>query len=757
MPNQNRFQAGFDDFELELQFFSPEIVRVLKHPAGMTALPPPESFSVTMTPAPGEWKKTESDGTIRFESGRLRVELSSSGRVAFFSADGKTMFLAERECGCSFVPVQDVETPSFRVRQAFRLTRDEAIYGLGQHQTGRLNQRNQHLLLSQINMEIAIPSFLSTKGYGLFWDNASPTVFDDSPAETVFESQIGEYADYYFLGGGTLDRAHANLRELTGAAPIPPLWTLGYVQSKERYVSRYESVEVVRRHRELGIPLDGIVQDWQYWGGEKSQWNSMKFEEAFARPAEWVKELHAENAHLLISVWPNFGDATPPCRKMKEQGFLLPLGPTTDSTLLNYDAWNAGARDLFWQCLSEHLAAAGVDGWWLDASEPEQFFPHTQSMWGEPDPFDIRTAVGSFRRVRNSYPLVHAEGVAQHQRAASEDRRVVILTRSAFAGQQRTGSFCWSGDVGSTWEALRKQIPAGVNFSMSGLPYWNTDIGGFFGNREFPGGVTEPGFRELYVRWMQFALFTPMMRPHGTFSPREIWQFGSRGDWAFDAIESCIRLRYQLLPYLYSTAWRVWKHGETFLRPLAADDPENRCLYDIRDEFLFGPAFLVAPVTEPMYMKDGVADFSRTGGRRVLLPGGDWFDFRTGEKVSGECFRETPIELLPLFVKAGTILPLAPVMQYAGEKRWDDLEIRIYPGADGEFTLYDDAYDSYRYEQGESTEIRLTWNDAEHRLTIGAAHGNYPGCPATRRFRFQAIGGREQIVDYTGEPLAISL
>lgn len=745
------FHVTADGLEIEVQFFSPEIVRILKYPAGNAV--EKRSFAVVMQPEPCRFALKEAEGRWLLTGDALQLEIAQAdGRVRFLTPEGG-LLLAEKEAGTVFTPECYAGERTSRVRQAFRLDGDEALYGLGQHQTGRMNQRGQRLLLSQINMEIAIPFFLSLKGYGVYWDNASPTVFTDSVRETAFDSELGECADYYFLGGGSGDRVVANMRRLTGKAPMPPLWTLGYCQSKERYASQYELVAAVEKYRELGVPLDCIIQDWQYWGNTPELWNSMEFlNPAFPAPEKAVERIHELNAHVLISVWPDFGTETVPYREMKERNFLLGFGANMSRNGRNYDAWNPDARELFWKLLERHLCKAGVDGWWLDASEPEQPFPYTQNMWPTPDVFDTPTSAGSLRRVRNSYPLVHVEGVARRQKAADASKRVTILTRSAFAGQQRTGAFCWSGDVDSSWQALRAQIPAGLNLSMCGIPYWNTDIGGFFADREFRGGVAEPGFRELYVRWMQFGMFTPMMRSHGTFSPREIWQFGRRGDWAFDAIEACIRFRYRLLPYLYSTAWEVAKLDGSFLRPAALDDP---ALAGVGDEFRFGRALLAAPVVEPMYVKEGVTDFSRIGSRRVKLPAGKWFDFHTEEPVAGEVERPAPIDLAPLYVKAGSILPLGPEVQFSTEKPWDDLELRIYPGADGEFILYEDAFDGYGYEHGEHSEIRFLWNDAARTLTVEDRCGSYPGMLEQRRFRVRPVGGTEQAVTYGGEALTV--
>ena len=745
--------------DLSIDFFRPDLVRVQKTPAGKTN--DRGSVSVVATPESVAVKTTDDGALATLASDALIVEVDkTTGRIRFLAPDGACL-LAEKPDGASF-PIGDFgsfgEIRYTGARQSFRLDPGEALYGLGQHQTGRVNQRSQHLLLSQINMESAVMVVQSTKGYGLFWDNPSPTDFRDDPSEMSFASQVGEAVDYYFLGGGSADAVLANVQWLTGKPPIPPLWTLGYCQSKERYASQMELEDIVRRYRELGVPLDVVIQDWRYWGDRSEDWNGMVFRKdgCFPDMKAAVDRIHAMHAKVFISIWPNFGFETAAVEEFKKAGAIIRLDNVFNPKAEHYDPWNPAGRDLYWALLQKELVPSGVDAWWMDATEPEHTFRPVQCMWAQNDPLDAPTCVGPFRARRNEYPLMHVEGLTTRQRRDIPDRRPVVLTRSAYAGEQRTGAFVWSGDVNSTWEALRRQITAGVNFSMSGLPLWNSDIGGFFGDREYVATLFDPGFHELYVRWLQFGAFCPMMRSHGTATPREIWRFGERGTWAFDAIEAGIRLRYALLPYFYANARRIATKGGAYLYPVAMEEPANTALHEVADEFTLGHNLLVAPVLESLYVKDQKADFSVVKTRRVILPTGAWYDFYTEAPVSGTFDAPAPIGRAPLYVRAGTILPIGPDVQYSTEKAWDDLEIRVYPGADGSFTLYEDAFDGFGYEKGECTEIDFAWDDAAKKLTISARRGAYPGMLETRRFRVRIAGtDTVSIVEYVGKDVTL--
>jgi len=629
----------------------------------------------------------------------------------------------------------------------------------------------------------------------LFWDNYSPTQFEDKPESTSFRSDVGDCIDYYFMLGGNIDGSIAGMRELTGQAPMFPLWTFGYWQSKERYKSQNELVGVVNKYREIGVPLDGIIQDWQYWGNNYL-WNAMEFlNSEFPNPKKMVDDIHKQNAHVIISIWSSFGPQTKQFREMQPKGMLLNFGtwpqsgldtwpPNRDypSGVQPYDPYNPEARDIYWRYLNKGLFSVGIDGWWMDSSEPDH-------LDFKPSDFDLKTYLGSFRKVRNAFPLMTVGGVGEHQRAASSDKRVFILTRSAFAGQQRYGSMTWSGDVNSSWQTLRNQIPAGLNFSMSAIPYWNTDIGGFFAGAYNRGwndgsGAKNPSFQELYVRWLQFGAFTPMMRSHGTDVPREIYNFGKKGETIYDAIAKTINLRYSLLPYIYSAAWDITNDQSTMMRALVMDFNDKKVV-DMNNEYMFGKSILVAPIINAQYTpetvvksdeqtgwdkKDASNDtkvqpvtFAQPKSSKVYLPeGAAWYDFWTNEKINGgqEIVKATTIDEIPLYIKAGSIVPFGPQVQYATEKKWDNLEIRVYPGANGEFTLYEDENDNYNYEKGVYSTISFTWNDAKKSLTVNDRKGSFPGMLATRKFNIVVVAAGQKIdkaITYSGKKLVVKL
>ncbi|OUJ75806.1 glycoside hydrolase family 31 protein [Hymenobacter crusticola] len=727
-----------DSVTVDVQFYSPDIVRVFKQPKGHSKNK--QSLVVVLAPAPGKLRYGKQGNLLTVSSATTQARLNpQTGQVSFFTSKGQPL-VSELAAGLRFTPKTDLGEPTYQVRQTFRLTPGEAIYGLGQHQDGWLNYRGHKTRLRQQNLDIAVPVLHSSKGYGLFWDNYSSTQFTDDDKGTTFDSEVGDCADYYLLNGqGSADGVVARYRTLTGQAPLFPRWTLGFWQSKERYKSQQELLEVVEKYRSLGVPLDGIVQDWQYWGEDNDYWNSTEFgNPRFPDPKGMVDKVHALHAHQIISVWPSFGNKTKVFQELKQRNMLYDFitWPPTHHVQV-YDAFNPAARDLYWSYLNKNIFALGMDGWWLDATEPDQIHPLSSDD-------ENQTALGSFRRVRNAFPLLTTTGVYQHQRQTTTDKRVFILTRSAFAGQQRNATMTWSGDVQSSWDVLAKQLPAALNLSLAGVPYWNSDIGGFFPNGQYPKGVKDPAFQELFTRWQQFAAFTPMMRAHGEATPREIYQFGERGTWAFDSQEKYINLRYRLLPYLYSIMWGVTHAAGTLMRALPMDFPQDPKVADLGSEYLFGPAFLVRPVTESQYVTRadknvlGTTDFTKTKTTDVYLPAGaSWVDFWTGRRQTGgqTVSRETPIDVLPLYVRAGSVLPLAPRQQYTGEKDGAPLEIRVYPGANGEFTLYEDENDTYNYEKGAYATIRMRWDDKARQLTFDSRAGSFPGMQAARTFR----------------------
>jgi alpha-D-xyloside xylohydrolase len=486
---------------------------------------------------------------------------------------------------------------------------------------------------------------------------------------------------------------------------------------------------------------------------------------------------------MIISIWSSFGPMTKQYKELDKMNALFnfetwpqsgseiwPPNPDYSAGVRVYDAYNPQARDLYWKYLNKGIFSLGMDGWWMDSTEPDH-------LNAKPADFDTKTYLGSFRKVRNAYPLMTVGGVSQHQRTQASDKRVFILTRSAFAGQQRYGANTWSGDVVASWEALHNQISAGLNFSLCAIPYWNSDLGGFF-LWNFKKPLENPDYRELHVRWIQFGTFCPMMRSHGEGYPRELYQFGAKGNPTYDAIEKYINLRYSLLTYIYSSSWSVTANQSSMMRALVMDFAADKQALDINDEYMFGNSLLVSPVTEALYVKPQiqgkdtsfVADFSTVKTKAVYLPKGtDWFDFWTGKKHQGgqTIQKEVPLDIIPLFVKAGAILPWSPKVQYATEKKWDNLELRVYEGANGQFTLYEDENDNYNYEKGAFTTITFNWDNNKKTLTISDRKGTFPGMLSSRKFNIvfvtenkgtgsESATNFDKTVVYTGKKVTIS-
>ena len=592
----------------------------------------------------------------------------------------------------------------------FEFTEDETVFGLGSHEEGWDSLRGHFVPLYQENMRIAVPVFVSTKGYGVLIDCGSVMTFDftDSRRGRLFLDSA-DRIDLYFTFGGDFDGVCRNLREITGEAPMLPKWSLGYIQSKERYATQDEIVGIGRRYRELGIPIDAVIQDWLYW--RDGLWGNKHFDpERYPDPRAMTDELHKMDLKLMISVWPNLAGESEDRIEMLEKGCLL-----GDGSVVN--VFDGDARKLYWKQAYEGLFRYGIDGWWCDSSEPYD------AVWGgetrPPLPERMARSVGEFKKyiddgVLNVYSLFHSMGMYENQRKTS-DKRVINLTRSGYAGQHRYGTVVWSGDLSANWETLRRQVRVMQNYVAAGEPWWNSDIGAFFAkggtewfrDGDYPDGCEDPAYRELYARWLQFAVFTPMMRSHGTNTPREVWRFGERGTPYRDAIEKAIRLRYALLPYLYSVHSRVTFDGVMPIRPLALEFPDDREAARASGDYMYGHELLVSPVTEP-----------GAGSAFVYLPKGRWYGFESEKAYEGGGYVSVPvgIDTIPLFVRAGSVIPIAPPVQSTSGLAGVPLELRVYPGANGCFTLYDDAGDGYGYENGEYTAVRYEWDDGEGRL-----------------------------------------
>ena len=759
--------------DIKVEFVTPTIVHVTK------GVP---TKSLVVTAKPEEVAVTKQGSTIKSSELTVRQD-ARTGALTFLTAQGKVL-LREKSC--------DTGQNGGQVRQTFLLDKGEAIYGLGTIQNGKMNRRGEHKRMEQSNLEDFQSVLQSIKGWGIYWENYSPTQFDDDADGMSFTSEAGEGVDYYFMYGGSADGVIAQMRHLTGDVPMFPLWTYGFWQSKERYKSAAETEAVVDKYRELQVPLDGIIQDWQYWGSNYL-WNAMDFlAEDFAKGRQMIENVHRKHTHFMISIWASFGPQTRQFRELEEKGLLLPIETWPQSGLSHiwpprmdypsgvkvYDAFHPEARNIYWKYLKT-LYDYGTDAWWMDSTDPD-FFNAKESDYAH------KVYGGTWRSQRNAFPLATVRGIYEKQRQESSDKRVFIMTRSSFAGQQHYGSNMWSGDVASSWDMLRKQVPAGLSFSLTGNPNFNTDIGGFFCgsyNTKGRGSAPQnPQYQELYVRWMQYGLFCPVFRSHGADAPREIWQFGKKGEPVYDAIEKTIRLRYRLLPYLYSTAWQVTSNNDSYLRPLFSDFANDRRVWDMADEFMFGRSILAAPIVEAQYTKEKIIkedamtgwdqkdvkgddvkgealDWTVTKTAMKYLPKGtDWYDFWTGERKKGGQLLtlQTTFDRVPMFVRAGSILPLGPEMQYVGEKAWNQLELRVYPGADAAFTLYEDEGDNYNYERGVYATIPLSWNDKSRTLTIGARKGSFPGMLTQRQFMVLLPDGQSKDVPYSGAEVSVA-
>ena len=755
--------------EVNVEFFTPSIVHVVKGQP---------TKSLVVTAKPGDVIVKQNGQT--WQSSELTVRQDAKGNLTFLTSKGKVL-LKEKSCDVS------------DACQTFTLDKDEAVYGLGTIQNGLLNRRGEHKRMEQSNLEDFQNVLQSVKGWGIYWENYSPTQFDDDANGMSFNSEVGEGIDYYFMYGGSADGVIAQMRWLTGDVPMFPLWTYGFWQSKERYKTAAETESIVDQYRALQVPLDGIIQDWQYWGSNYL-WNAMDFlSEDFATGPQLIKNVHQKHAHFMISIWASFGPMTQQFRELDKQGLLMPFETWPQSGISHvwppmkdypsgvkvYDAFSPVARDIYWKYLKK-LFDYGVDAWWMDSTDPDCFYPtdadYAHKVYG-----------GTWRSLRNAFPLETVRGVYEKQRAVSEAKRLFIMTRSSYAGQQHYGSNMWSGDVASSWEMLRNQVPAGLSYSLTGNPNFNTDIGGFFCNSyntRGPGSAPQnPQFQELYVRWMQYGLFCPVFRSHGADAPREIWQFGKKGEPVYDAIEKQIRLRYRLIPYLYSTAWQVTSNNDSYLRPLFSDFAADKRVWNMGDEFMFGRSILAAPILDPQYTEEKIIrEDAMTGWNRekvknegvksekldwtevktttkYLPKGAQWYDFWTNKLYKGgqTVTLETTLDRVPMFVRAGSILPLGPEMQYVGEKAWDNLELRVYPGADGSFTLYEDEGDNYNYERGVYSTITFVWNDKARTLTIGSRQGEYPGMLTSRQFTVILPDDQSQTVDYQGTETTVKL
>ena len=682
---------------------------------------------------------SQTDDTAILTTDTLKIQLSLKwGNVQYSAVDGQDLLRERNAVQRTYEPVELNGEQTFHVEDRFAPDFSEGFYGLGQHQSGLFNYRGATVELGQNNTDVAIPLLLSSKGYALMWNTASLTYVDNRfPLELNLRSLAGHAVDYYLIYGPEMDRIIHEYRNLTGHTPMLPKWAYGFFQSKDRYLSEDEVLGIARRYREQHIPLDTIVQDWFWWKAEGDPIFNSNFPDV---PAE-LKQLHDEHVHAMLSVWGLFDSKSENFQQMIQHHFEVPNAHV-------YDATNPEARDFYWNDLAGKLFSLGWDAFWLDSAEPEEYWPHM----GDAILRNKRIAIGNGAEYTNIFPLMHTLGVQQHWKNTASGKRVFLLTRSAFLGQQRVGAAVWSGDVYGSYWGLRHQVAAGLNFALSGYPYWTTDIGGYWPPHDNP--VADPKFQELYARWFEYGAFCPIFRTHGHRPQNEIW--------AFDNVEPILitydRLRYRLMPYIYSLAWRVTNDDYTIQRPLVMDWRTDAQVRDIGDQFMFGPALLVSPVLEP--------DASH---RLLYLPNAPaWYDFWTGESQSGghEINADAPLDRIPLYVRAGSILPLGPQIEYADEKPAGPIELRIYPGSDGDFDLYQDSGDGYDYEHGAHSLIPVHWSESSRTLTIGDREGSYSGMPTSIQINVvfvstghgsgvERVAKPDKTVEYAGKSVSV--
>ena len=892
----NGVQYQLDGTVKTVLFYAPDIVRV-NASLGHSYWNQP-SLVVLGPPATTGFSIKETAAALTMSGEKLRVMIDKSdGAISFFDASGKLLTREKAGAPQSVSPRTISGAPTYEVENRFTLKPDEAIYGFGFTDDEQVNRRGKDLLLVQTNIGIIIPVMMSTEGYGVLWDTYSQMRFSDgADGAKLWAEDAPGGVDYYLMAGGNMDAVVGAYRRLTGKAPMYPKQAFGLFMSKERYPTQDRLVEVARNFRREGFPLDYIVQDWQYWGSDKDgSWSGMIWDrERYPDPQAMTKTLHDLNLKLMISIWPSVGNDTALAHELDQSGLrFAPLHWISKKARV-YDAYSAKGREIYFKYVKSGLLDKGVDALWMDGTEVEV----TSAMW---DPHenvrDIkalgRNAMGDFSRYLNPYTLLTTEGVYDGQRATS-NKRVLTLTRSAWAGAQRTGASSWSGDTIASWATFRKQIAGGVNVTVTGNPYWTQDTGGFFVD-DFPGGENNPAYRELFARWFQYAAFNPLMRVHGTSIEREPYIFKDKDPAMYQSLLNAVHLRYRLLPYIYSLSAKVTSDGYTLMRPLQMDFAADKATYDINDSFMFGSSMLVHPVSRPMYnlvqppaetvpatvlrTADGrpglsvqyfqgrdlatpagpklvdtkmdynwpgppladmpaglksLNDFSarwegeliapeegeyeigvagddgyrlfldgekvvedwkesgaryastrrtlhkgqrvavrieyyQAGGGRSLrfgwrtptelkalaaatpshdlkmttyLPqGGDWYDFWNNQRLQGgrTVERDASLDILPLYVRAGSIIPMGPVVQYATEKPDAPLEIRVYPGADGTFTIYEDDNETYAYERGQSARYKLRWDDARRTLSIGARQGSFPGMVRQRQLNVVVI------------------
>ena len=898
-----------DKSGVKVEFYFQDAVRVTKWPSGGNDKK--TSLCVTANPDVPELEKNESQDFLTIKSEKIIVTVDKkNGNVSFFNSDSLP-FLNET-ASPEFKEITAFDDKGYSLCQQFVMFGNQALYGLGQHQEGFMNYRGKELLLSQSNVNAVNPVLVSSNGYGIFWDNYSLTKFNNTQKDTLsIWSEMGDNIDYYFLGATNIDGVISAYRRLTGKAQNLPVWAFGYWQSKERYKTQQEVVDIANRYTtKENVPIDVMVQDWEWW--EPGKWSGMQFDSTrYPNPEKMTETLHEMGLHTMISVWPCIGVESPMYFDMLSKGYLYePLGW---GNFRYIDVYNPNAMKLYCEYLNKGVKSKGFDAWWLDSTEPDVM----NALTKESHQYEMKRMkpnyLGSFTRYLNPYVLVMLDYINRDWRSTTPDKRTVLLTRSAFAGLQRNGAIPWSGDIGASWEIYKKQIAAGLNLCISGIPFWTFDIGSFLiGSYEgvFTYGAKDPAYQEFYTRMFQFGTFTPIFRSHGSDAPREMWEMPEYKD----VLVKFDKVRYSLMPYIYSNAIRCATEDYTMMRALAMDFSNDTMVYDIDNQFMFGENIMVCPVTDFMYNtppqistlvpaevfrtndnKQGISakyyndnkfknltretidsqidaywytgrpeyttdsmysihwegkivapetgkyqfqiksfdsrlivfngdtlkieldgnepyyefvnlekgkeypivcetvnhqtgaarfrlfwktpsDFARESKkaqrpkvRQVYLPKNTlWIDFFSGKTYKGgnNVAMDAPIDRIPVLVKAGTVLPMSPEIDRAVKCLSTPLEIRVYPGDDGQYTLYEDDGDGYGYENGELSKITFSWNDAEKTLSVSDRLGSFKNMQQTRKFNVvlvdetitgekPALANMVKVIDYNGEKLIV--
>ncbi|HKJ41190.1 MAG TPA: TIM-barrel domain-containing protein [Sunxiuqinia sp.] len=863
------------------------------------------------------FKVNENGDELVISTSKMKVAISEkTGAVVFYDSDGHVLLQERKEGGKHFEPMEVDGTKGYAIRQIFDSPEDEAIYGLGQHQADEMNYKGKNEELFQYNTKVSIPFIVSTKNYGLLWDNYSfsrygnpnpyeqinqfnlynvdgqqgsltatyidntqnnhvftvrqenkidyenlttiknfpddfkfdhakitwegdiqpkedglfnfllyyagytkiwldgqliadkwrtawnpsvakfqhqmkqgqkyhlklewipdggvsyiglkalPPVPQEEQNDITFSSEMGDQIDYYFMAGKNMDGVIKNYRRLTGKAQVMPKWAMGFWQSRERYKTQDELLNTLGEFRKRHIPIDNIVQDWSYW--KVNKWGSHEFDPSrFPDPVAMIQKVHDEHAHIMISVWPKFYLGTKNYEAFNKHGWMYQqaikdsirdwIAPGYLGSF--YDAYNPGARKLFWKQIDNHLFKKGMDAWWLDATEPDIL--SNASM-------DYRkklmnpTALGPSTKYFNAYALMNAKGIYEGQRQEAPNQRVFILTRSGFAGLQHYGAATWSGDIGTCWEDMKAQIPAGINFSMSGLPYWTMDIGGFSVQKKFEkakeGSADMAEWRELNTRWYQFGAFVPIFRSHGQYPYREIFNLAPENSPAYQSMLYYDKLRYRLMPYIYSLTGAVYRDDYTIMRGLAMDFPNDKRVRNIGDQYLFGPALMVCPVYRYQARK-----------RDVYFPSNEgWYNFYSGDYLAGgqKINVDAPYGRIPLFVREGSIIPVGPEIEYTSQKLADPIKLYVYTGSNAHFELYEDEGTNYNYEKGQYTVIPIDYDEANKTLAIGSRQGSFNGMMEKHRFEVIFISKSKPVqfdpdqnkgvtIVYSGSPVKV--